>query len=97
MELFTEELMELTLGESIDATKNRLMEEDDTLQKDETDLSELEVKVMDLKISQEDKNLVADYIACLQTVDARIADLAYEAGILDAVKLLKKLDLIKAH
>ena len=39
--------------------------------------------------------IINDYIACLQTVDCRYADISYMAGIEDAITFLKKMDLIK--
>lgn len=38
--------------------------------------------------------MIDDYVACIQTTDARYADISYMAGLEDAIRLLKFLDLI---
>lgn len=50
---------------------------------------------MNLDLQENDRMIINDYIACLQTVDCRYADISYMAGIEDAITFLKKMDLIK--
>ena len=50
---------------------------------------------MELDLPEHDRMIINDYIACLQTVDCRYADISYMAGIEDAITILKKMDLIK--
>lgn len=95
MELLTQDLIEKSVGELMDQTRDQMMKEDKIHLQDEADLSALEERYLALTLDRHDKMIIGDYIACLQTTDARIADIAYMAGIKDAIKLLKSLDLIK--
>ena len=65
-------------------------------EQDQQDLDELTVRFMELDLPEHDRMIINDYIACLQTVDCRYADISYMAGIeKDAITFLKKMDLIK--
>ena len=75
--------------------KRNICGEDETYQQDEKDLDELTVRFMELDLPEHDRMIINDYIACLQTVDCRYADISYMAGIEDAITFLKKMDLIK--
>ncbi len=96
MNAFIEELLETHLGHIIDKSKDKLILEDETLQQDEKDLSDLEQRYTALNLAKSDRLIINDYIACLQTVEHRSLDLSYLAGVRDTVKLLHSLDLIKS-
>lgn len=92
--------MNQTIAEAIDATREIICAEDEIYQQDEKDLDEkdldeLTVRFMELDLPEHDRMIINDYIACLQTVDCRYADISYMAGIEDAITFLKKMDLIK--
>ena len=89
------ELVDKSVGDLMDQTRDTILKEDSIHLQNEADLAELENRYMSLKLERHDRMVVNDYIACLQTTDSRIADIAYVAGIEDTVKLLKSLDLIK--
>lgn len=95
MEILTREILNQTVGETIDKTRDKLCLLDETFQQDEKDLDELTKRYMELNLPKKEKMIIEDYIACMQTVDARYADISYVAGIEDAIYILKKLDLIK--
>ena len=95
MDLLTREILNQSIAEAIDATRNKICAEDEIFQQDEKDLDELTKRVMDLDLPEHDRMIINDYIACLQTVDCRYADISYMAGIEDAITILKKMDLIK--
>ena len=95
MDLLTREILNQSIAEAIDATRNKICAEDEIFQQDEKDLDELTKRVMDLDLPEHDRMIINDYIACLQTVDCRYADISYMAGIEDAITFLKKMDLIK--
>lgn len=96
MDAFIEELLETHLGHMIDRSKDKLILEDETLQQDEKDLSDLEERYTALNLAKADRLIVNDYIACIQTIEHRSLDLSYLAGVRDAVKLLHSLDLLKS-
>ena len=95
MDLLTREILNQTIAEAIDATRDKICAEDGIFQQDEKDLDEFTKKFMNLDLQENDRMIINDYIACLQTVDCRYADISYMAGIEDAITLLKKMDLIK--
>ena len=96
VELLTREILNQTIGEAIDNTRNKLCAADEIYQQDEKDLEELSRRYLELNIPKQDRRLINDYIACLQTVDGRYADISYIAGMEDAIFVLKQLDLIKS-
>ena len=48
MDLLTREVLNQTIAEAIDATRNKICAEDEIFQQDEKDLDELTKRVMDL-------------------------------------------------
>ena len=64
-------------------------------QQDEKDLDELTRRFRNLDLPEHESMIINDYIACIQTIGCRYADISYMAGIEDAITLLKKMDLIK--
>ena len=95
MDLFSREILNQSLAEAIDATRNKICTEDEVYQQDEKDLDELTRRFRNLDLPEHESMIINDYIACLQTVDCRYADISYMAGIEDAITILKKMDLIK--
>lgn len=96
MDAFINQLLESHLGNIIDKSKDKLILEDETLQQDEKDLSDLEERYTALNLAKSDRIVINDYIACLQTVEHRSLDISYLAGVRDTVRLLHSLDLIKS-
>lgn len=95
MDLFSREILNQSLAEAIDATRNKICAEDEVYQQDEKDLDELTRRFRNLDLPEHESMIINDYIACIQTVGCRYADISYMAGIEDAITLLKKMDLIK--
>ncbi|MGN8946303.1 hypothetical protein ACTNEF_14630 [Bariatricus sp. HCP28S3_E4] len=81
MDLLTREVLNQTIAEAIDETRNKICAEDEIYQHAEKDLDELAVRFMELDLQEHDRMIINDYIACLQTVDCRYADISYMAGI----------------
>ena len=57
--------------------ETKICAEDEIFQQDEKDLDELTKRFMDLDLPKHDRMIINDYIACLQTVDCRYADISY--------------------
>ena len=95
MDKFVNALLETHLGNIIDKSRDELIMNDETCKQDEADLNELESRYMSLNLARADRLLINDYIACMQSVDHRNADLSYMAGVRDTVKLLHSLDVLK--
>ena len=95
MDLLTREILNQSIAEAIDATRNKICAEDEVYQQDEKDLDELTKRFMNLDLPEYDRMIINDYIACLQTVDCRYADISYATGIEDVITFLKReMDLI---
>lgn len=95
MNKFINKLLENGLGNIIDKDMDKLVYEDKTYQQDSNDEKELEKRYDDLDLSKQERILINDYIACIQTTNARAVELAYIAGIRDIIKFLNGLGLLK--
>lgn len=95
MDKLLEILYKRGVGDLIDISRNKLMQKDTTYQHDLKDLLELEERYEQLEISFDHRIMIGDYIACMQTVQARACDLSYMAGMKDAITLFHSLDLIR--
>lgn len=70
-------------------------ETDSYICQDNEDLKYLESRCDQLKMSEHERMILDDYIACLKTRDERYADLAYAAGVRDAVEMLQKMGILQ--
>ena len=95
MEDLISKLIDRGLGNIIDKSRDLLILQDEVYLKDSQDLNELEERYTNLELSKEQRMIVNDYIACGESVHARINDLSYMAGMRDAVLLLNQMGLIK--
>ena len=95
MENLIKKVLEFGMGGVIDKSRDPLLVNDDVYKQDCADLADLEERYEALELDKHDRMIINDYIACLQTVDCRYADISYMAGIEDAITFLKKMDLIK--
>lgn len=87
-------LIENGLDMLMENSIRELLETDAIYQKDVEDEDELEKQYMHLKLSKEDKRLIDDYIACIQSTADHYSHVAYVAGIKDTITLLVSLGLI---
>ncbi len=74
---------------------NALALDDEVYLKDCKAADELEERYNALNLSEKDKIVINDYIACLSTKSYRLRDLAYLAGVADSIKLFNGLGAIK--
>ena len=58
MDLLTREVLNQTIAEAIDATRNKICAEDEIFQQDEKDLDELTKRFMDLDLPEHDKMII---------------------------------------
>lgn len=95
MDKLFETLYKHGVGDLIDISRNKLMLKDTVYQHDLKDLIELEGRYEQLDLSFDHRIMIGDYLACMQTVQARACDLSYMAGLKDAITLFHSLDLIR--
>lgn len=94
MEDLISKLIDTGIGNFIDRSRDPLILQDEIYLKDSKDLDELEERYSNLNLTKEQRIIVNDYIACGESVRARINDLSYIAGVRDAVLLLNQMGLI---
>lgn len=68
---------------------NDILQNDAIYTQDLLDLDELEDRYLNLDLSQQQRRIINDYIACLESAKERKAELAYMAGTRDAAASLK--------
>lgn len=97
MEILTEEMLNKSIGQLMDETRENMIREDERYQDNERILADLEKKYVGLKLEPGTRRAINAYITGIQMIDGRYADISYMAGFEDAVKMLKILDLVKAN
>ena len=94
MEEIMEKMMDMGIRQFMDKSREELSMSDETYLKDNEDERELEQRYMELNLERNQRMLVNDYIACMQTAYNRYAEICYIAGLNDAVKMLMRLGIL---
>lgn len=97
MDNLLELLYKYGAGDLIDSSRTQLLNKDTIYLKDVKDLCDLERQYENLDLTFKQRTLVNDYIACLQTVQARVSDCSYMAGIKDVILIFHSLDMLKSN
>lgn len=89
------ELIDRGMRNLMNESRDALARADESYQNDckEADLLERQYKELDL--TDEQRVLIHDYMACTASIGQRYADISYICGIKDTVGLLASLGLIK--
>lgn len=95
MNKLIDELISRGLGRLMNESRDALAQTDEIYQKDCRDADLLERQYKKLDLTEEQKMLIYDYMACTSTVSHRYADISYMCGIKDTVSMLASLELIK--
>ena len=95
MDKFIEELMEKGLGQLMDKSRDEFLVLDEVYREDGKREEELERKVLILNLTEEQKNVIHNYLECVRISSHRCADLSYIAGTRDTIKFLVALGLLK--
>lgn len=74
---------------------NGILSSDETYQSDTKAESELEQRYLNLDLTENQRMIINDYIACMRTANGRYSDLSYMADIKDTVTLFIYLGLLK--
>lgn len=88
MEQILQKLMDMGIGEFMDKSRQKLCMSDTVYLRDMEDERELEQRYTELDLSRHQRLLVNDYVACMETVRNRYADISYAAGVTDVIKIL---------
>ena len=95
MEDLISKVLEFGMGGVIDKSRDPLLVNDEVYKQDCADLADLEERYEALELDKHDRMIINDYIACLQTVDCRYADISYFAGVRDTLSFLIQAGLFK--
>jgi len=97
MDNLINKLIKEHLGHLMDKSRDILLLEDDIYNHDLKDKELLEKRYDALELNEKDGIIINDYIACIDTMNSRVADISYIAGVTDTVKLLNSLELLKEY
>lgn len=95
MEQLISKLVIMEVGKCMDKSRQELAMSDETYQIDCRDEKELEARYEALNLAREQRMLINDYISCLKSANSRYSELSYIAGVLDTVRVLTYLGLLK--
>lgn len=93
-EMLSKELLEKTVAEAIDITRNQYAKTDSIYKMELENLEKLLREYEDLPLEKEVRSRIDAYIQSLEKLDGRYADLSYIAGIRDACFWAAKIGLI---
>jgi hypothetical protein len=92
--MLSKELLEKTVAEAIDITRNQYAKTDSVYKMELENLEMLLREYEDLPLGKEVRSKIDAYIQTLEKLDGRYADLSYIAGIRDACFWASKIGLI---
>ena len=90
MESIFNELMEAGMECVIKKRIAQIMQADEIYLQDAENLCDLEERICRLNLDRDDMFLIQDYIACFESTQSHIRELAYIAGITDIIRFLHK-------
>ena len=96
-EMLSKELLEKTVAEAIDITRNQYAKTDSVYKMELENLEKLLREYEDLPLEKEVRSRIDAYIQSLEKLDGRYADLSYIAGIRDACFWAAKIGLFDVH
>ncbi len=83
------EFVEAQLEQFIDKSVSKKIMQDEVYLKDIQDAEEIQKRLDEMNLTVEQKRMIDDYIACMNSAYTRIRDVAYLAGIEHAMLLLE--------
>lgn len=93
---YINELLDIGMGAVIDMSADKIIMEDEIYRKDVNDSEEIFDKLVDT-LSQEQKNLLDDYIACMMSANERACNLTYLVGAKNTIRFLAETNVIKGY
>ena len=93
---YINELLDIGMGSVIDMSTEKMIMEDEIYRKDLKDSEEIFEKLAHT-LSQEQKNLVNDYISCLMSANERACNLTYLAAAKNTICFLAEANAIKGY
>ena len=94
MKKYINELIEIGMGSVIDMSADRVILEDETYRTDIKDAEEIHDKLYD-SMTQEQRDIFEDYIACIMSANERACNLTYLVGARNTIQFLSEVNALK--
>lgn len=95
MDSMMQRLLDNGFGEMIDFTREEFLKKDETYQAQTIETNKSEEEFMRLKLLDEEKRVIENYIAHIQREASRYADISYFAGMKDAIRMMVDMGFIQ--
>lgn len=82
------------MGSVIDMSIDRVVMEDEVYRIDSQNASEIQDKFIDT-LTEEQKNIFEDYVACLMSANERACNLSYLVGARNTIQFLSEINALK--
>lgn len=94
MKKYINDLIEIGMGSVIDMSADRVIIEDEIYRKDIKDSEEIYDKLYD-SMTQEQRDIFEDYIACTMSANERACNLTYLVGARNTIQFLSEINALK--
>ena len=94
MKKYINDLIEIGMGSVIDMSIDRVVMEDEVYRIDSQNASEIQDKFIDT-LTEEQKNIFEDYVACLMSANERACNLSYLVGARNTIQFLSEINALK--
>lgn len=96
MQKYINDLIEIGLGSVIDMSIDKVIMEDEVYRIDNQNASEIQDKFID-SLTEEQKTIFEDYIACVMSANERACNLSYLVGARNTIQFLSEINAIKSN
>lgn len=96
MQKYINDLIEIGMGSVIDMSIDKVIMEDEVYRIDNQNASEIQDKFID-SLTEEQKNIFEDYIACVMSANERACNLSYLVGAKNTIQFLSEINAIKSN
>ena len=94
MKNYINELIEIGMGSVIDMSADRVIMEDEVYRKDIKDAEEIYDRLYN-SMTQEQRDIFEDYIACVMSANERASNLTYLVGARNTIQFLSEINALK--
>lgn len=96
MQKYINDLIEIGMGSVIDMSIDKVIMEDEVYRIDNQNASEIQDKFI-ASLTEEQKNIFEDYIACVMSANERACNLSYLVGAKNTIQFLSEVNAIKSN
>ena len=96
MQKYINDLIEIGMGSVIDMSIDKVIMEDEVYRIDNQNASEIQDKFIN-SLTEEQKSIFEDYIACVMSANERACNLSYLVGAKNTIQFLSEVNAIKSN